>query len=701
VEASEIAWNQGDDMYSHLDHRILLGLEYTLRYNVSYDHAFPDQMEPWEPVEGTDDFIQGFNRTGRRFSKKINPFLAENTERFIRGTYELYQTWEMPTAHYEIRLGMPEERFKWTKRARDKSIEAQGYERHRMPRKGLSHPMWGGLTARRAVNMAGNPIAGFQNELPIFSMPKAGETIRAANYDHFTANGNGRTYYDTTEGNSGGVYRGDDVDLVEDPTEGVVVTDMDDGEWLTYTVNVENIGDYAITLRYAAANGNASIKFNFDGEDKTSRISLPSTGGATVFSEETIVTELPLDRGAQAMRLFVYGDSNVLSISEMTISQQFGPPAIVETIPTFGGRILITWDSNESVDAFNLYRAESAGGPYTLIAEGLETSRFFDETAEENVLYHYMVRSIDGSTLSEPSPESSALSWTASAVDYEQGVLADEPSLYYPFSETTGNRANSVAQSMSFGLVNGPILDIEGVVGSAIEFDGTQAMYGTARSRPAAGISEDFSVSLWMKLGEATSPDPYQSIVAKGSTAYELAVNSDTKTLRFSLRGGSGGDVDLHSDTALAVDTWVHIAAVYDFSAGEMRLYINGQQDPSTAARVGTIGENGSHLTIGSQGQSQYFTGMLDDLAIYPIALNEESIASQYSTGEFIGIPGTVEYWCSYPLNPDHDYWVDTGSFLGWINVAEAPWLWSIAFDGWIMVANCPEGAGAWVYVPR
>jgi hypothetical protein len=132
-----------------------------------------------------------------------------------------------------------------------------------------------------------------------------------------------------------------------------------------------------------------------------------------------------------------------------------------------------------------------------------------------------------------------------------------------------------------------------------------------------------------------------------------------------------------------------------------MRLYFDGIQDPGTAIRVGTIGQNGSNLTIGSRGQSQYFTGMLDDLAIYTTALTEESVASQFSTGQFIGTPGSLEYWCSYPLNPDHDNWVDTGSFIGWIHVAEAPWLWSTALEGWIMIDNCPEGTGAWVFVPR
>jgi len=37
---SEMAWNQGDDLYGHLDNRPLLGMEFTLRYNLSGEFPF-------------------------------------------------------------------------------------------------------------------------------------------------------------------------------------------------------------------------------------------------------------------------------------------------------------------------------------------------------------------------------------------------------------------------------------------------------------------------------------------------------------------------------------------------------------------------------------------------------------------------------------------------------------------------------------
>ncbi|MEI8633987.1 hypothetical protein P4S72_21710 [Vibrio sp. PP-XX7] len=42
---AEMAWNQGDDLYGFLDNRILLGLEYYYKYNLSYQHTYDDQPD--------------------------------------------------------------------------------------------------------------------------------------------------------------------------------------------------------------------------------------------------------------------------------------------------------------------------------------------------------------------------------------------------------------------------------------------------------------------------------------------------------------------------------------------------------------------------------------------------------------------------------------------------------------------------------
>jgi len=55
--------------------------------------------------------------------------------------------------------------------------------------------------------------------------------------------------------------------------------------------------------------------------------------------------------------------------------------------------------------------------------------------------------------------------------------------------------------------------------------------------------------------------------------------------------------------------------------------------------------------------------------------------------------------WAGYPVDPSG--WVDTTPWLGWINVAQGDYVWSIAFGKYIYL---PEGwvgtSGAWTYIP-
>jgi hypothetical protein len=62
------------------------------------------------------------------------------------------------------------------------------------------------------------------------------------------------------------------------------------------------------------------------------------------------------------------------------------------------------------------------------------------------------------------------------------------------------------------------------------------------------------------------------------------------------------------------------------------------------------------------------------------------------------GEPFTMT-WAGWPMTGNA---VDTGEFLGWLDVSYAPWIWSYNLDGWIYL---PEGNvddnGAWMFMPR
>ena len=77
--------------------------------------------------------------------------------------------------------------------------------------------------------------------------------IEAEDYDE---GGQDIAYYDTSPGNSGGVYRTDDVDIIAKGTasNGHAVTHFKGNEWLKYTFQVDTPGEY--TFNFIAANQN-------------------------------------------------------------------------------------------------------------------------------------------------------------------------------------------------------------------------------------------------------------------------------------------------------------------------------------------------------------------------------------------------------------------------------------------------------------
>jgi hypothetical protein len=100
-------------------------------------------------------------------------------------------------------------------------------------------------------------------------------TVEAEDFD---LGGEGVAYHDNDVANSGGKYRPYEGVDVESGASGFDVGWTNNGEWVEYTVNVDDPGIYSINIR-AAVNSDGKIHFELDGENATGNIDLPSTGG--------------------------------------------------------------------------------------------------------------------------------------------------------------------------------------------------------------------------------------------------------------------------------------------------------------------------------------------------------------------------------------------------------------------------------------
>ncbi|XMO85392.1 T9SS type A sorting domain-containing protein [Algibacter sp. AS12] len=337
---AEIDWNQGGDLYGHLNNRLLLGLSFWYRYNLSWVESFPDQPTPWEPTVENGEYLKRSDRSGRWTALKINPYLAQTTTEDVwhRGRTDLLTgpALESNLGHYKYRMNLPEEDTKWLERGFDFLTNEVGVEQLTT----TDYPGLGGLKYRRVS--PGDPISGFDsNGLPLYKMNVLPMTIEAENFDYFVLDGEGRTYSDSATGNSGGAYRSDEgVDLIVCSEGGYSISEISDGEWLSYTVNVPVDGTYDISIRYASANANGKIKFDFGGEDVTSEVTVPYGGtnsnGLSDWKDFKVGSEVILSKGVQAMKVLFSGLDNAFELNNIKVDLVAANPEPINLAPIHG-----------------------------------------------------------------------------------------------------------------------------------------------------------------------------------------------------------------------------------------------------------------------------------------------------------------------------------------------------------------------------
>lgn len=317
---AEMAWSQGDDLWGHEDNRYLLGLEFSIRYNLSYLQSYDDQEEPWEPTVESGEYMEQLNRCARTKALAINPYYeydydGDNVSRgnLSQSFYEL--TW----GHYVGRgFASEDDDAKWLTRGREYHLEDNGGIEK--TDSGGAYIGWGGLTYHRPDGAYGDPISGFdENGLPVYAMNVLPMTIEAENYDYNPVSGEGRIYSDTTDGNEGDSYRTDqNVDLQQEaPNDSYNIGWIDDGEYVTYTVYAPTSGYYHFNISYAAPDDSeGQIQFATGDGYESEIVTLPSTGSYYEWQDLDLSSQLHMSQGVHSLIVkFPTGGFNLNAIT--------------------------------------------------------------------------------------------------------------------------------------------------------------------------------------------------------------------------------------------------------------------------------------------------------------------------------------------------------------------------------------------------
>ena len=136
----------------------------------------------------------------------------------------------------------------------------------------------------------------------VFHLPSR---IEAEDYRN---GGPGVGYSDTTEGNSGGVYRNDgvDIEVTQDSSGNYDVGWIAAGEWLSYDIIARATGFYQVFVRVSTPSGSRQFHIEIDGENVTGSVTIPWTGDWQSWVDVPVL--IPLKAGRHTLRLVAETD---------------------------------------------------------------------------------------------------------------------------------------------------------------------------------------------------------------------------------------------------------------------------------------------------------------------------------------------------------------------------------------------------------
>ncbi|MCL2423620.1 MAG: PKD domain-containing protein, partial [Micrococcales bacterium] len=293
-----------------------------------------------------------------------------------------------------------------------------------------------------------------------------------------------------------------------------------------------------------------------------------------------------------------------------------------------------------------------------------------DRTAPAGVTQQYQVAAVDAFGNEARSAIGSVKVASEQMGYYAQQVIADQPDLYWRFSDTV---ATTVRDWMEGDPANGAGMTwktagaLVGDTDTAVTFNGAGYVSPTTASTP----QNRFSIELWIK-----TPNKNREIFGFGNNrsgtaaTYDRSIAVDANGKLTFLVAPGGVQKKITSEQVYTDNAWHHVVAT--LGADGQLLYVDGvlaASDTSvTTARTGVTG----YWRAGGI-RATYYLGAMDEVAVYPQVLTSEQIAQHYALGmgtgnvrptaSFVSMVNGLTVSADASASSDADGWVDAYSW--------------------------------------
>jgi PKD repeat protein len=335
------------------------------------------------------------------------------------------------------------------------------------------------------------------------------------------------------------------------------------------------------------------------------------------------------------------------------------PSAPVPAAQSFtGGQARVSWQSAYDMDnktlTYNVYRSGTTAPVYTTTQDSTYWNYpmmgFIDKSLAPGSSYTYTVRVTDafGNLLNLGTTNSVTIS-AGSQSQYAQDVVNDGATDFWRLGETSGTAVYDHAgfndATTQAGVTRGATGAITGDNDGASIFNGgTDGVVATNSTQPA---TPNLSVEAWVR----TTTNQGGKIVGYGDQATGTSSNYDRHLYMDNAGHIVFGVYNNNTYTITSPKTYNdgayhQIVGTLDSTKG-MALYIDGKkigvnQGTTVAQPFSGYWRIGGDNIGGwpNQPSSNFFSGTIDDVAIYPSALDLASVQQQYlDSGRTLDIP--------------------------------------------------------------
>jgi hypothetical protein len=205
---------------------------------------------------------------------------------------------------------------------------------------------------------------------------------------------------------------------------------------------------------------------------------------------------------------------------------------------------------------------------------------------------------------------------------------------YWPFDNA---RTYDDSGNLGDGILNGGASFGTGKQGGAVSLNGATGCVSTPR--PVVRTDTSFTVVAWVNL--ANTATFHTAVSQDGDRVSGFFLQYSASEDRWALTM-TNADVDnaasvrALSTAPPATGVWTHLAGVHDSTAGQIKLYVNGALQQTTAK--GSPWTANGNLQIGrgkwNGNSTDFFPGLIDEVRTFDHALTDAEIASSFHLGD-------------------------------------------------------------------